>query len=123
MSPDGTQSNLPAAVRRRRWPASVATVVCAALVVLLPTFTDDYVVGIADLTLLAMLGALALNLVMGVAGQISLANAGFLAIGGYFAATASSDWHLPFLLVLLLSGCAGALVGAIVAIPTMRLRG
>jgi branched-chain amino acid transport system permease protein len=122
-SPEQTEPG-PESRRRRKWSAALVTIVIGAvLVAVLPSVASDYVVGIADLTLLAMLGALGLNLVMGVAGQISLANAGFLAIGGYFAATASADWRLPFLLVLLLSGCAGAVVGAILSIPTIRIRG
>jgi branched-chain amino acid transport system permease protein len=56
-------------------------------------------------------------------GQLSLANAGFMAMGGYTAALLTLHTALPFPLVLL----AGMLVPAIVAcplgLPVLRLRG
>jgi branched-chain amino acid transport system permease protein len=56
-------------------------------------------------------------------GQLSLANAGFMAMGGYTAALLTFHSGLPFALVL----AAGALVPALVAVPlglpVLRLRG
>ncbi len=56
-------------------------------------------------------------------GQLSLANAGFMALGGYTGALLTLHAHLPFPLVL----AAGTLVPAVVAVPlglpVLRLRG
>ncbi len=56
-------------------------------------------------------------------GQLSLANAGFMAIGAYTAALLTLHTQLPFAAVL----AAGALVPAVVAaplgLPVLRLRG
>ncbi len=56
-------------------------------------------------------------------GQLSLANAGFMALGGYTAALLTLHTALPFAAVL----AAGALLPAVVAVPlglpVLRLRG
>jgi len=56
-------------------------------------------------------------------GQLSLANAGFMAIGAYAGALLTQNAHAPYALALL----AGALVPALVAVPlglpVLRLRG
>jgi branched-chain amino acid transport system permease protein len=75
-------------------------------------------------TLILLVGALGLNLVTGYTGMISIGNAGFFALGAIVAsATGQKWWHLPFPLVLVLCGIAGAIVGAIVGLPALRIRG
>ena len=81
--------------------------------------------------------AASLNLVLGFLGQLSLGHCGFMAVGAYTAALISlafqragvyTDKSGPaFLLVLLLSilaaGAAAALLGLLVGIPALRLKG
>jgi branched-chain amino acid transport system permease protein len=77
-----------------------------------------------NVTLIVMVGALGLNLLTGYTGLISIGNAGFFALGAIVAATFGVKWfHFPFLVVMLMAGCAGALVGAIVGLPSLRIRG
>ncbi|CAN5256192.1 branched-chain amino acid ABC transporter permease [soil metagenome] len=74
------------------------------------------------LALLSCMGALALNLLMGTAGQVSIGNAGLLAVGGF-----STVWFdsigIPFPLDLVGSALVAGLVGLIVGLPALRLRG
>jgi branched-chain amino acid transport system permease protein len=72
---------------------------------------------------LAVPGALALSLLTGVAGQISLGNAAFMGIGATTAAILSTNLKLPFLLVLPIAGLLTALVGVLVGFPSLRVRG
>jgi branched-chain amino acid transport system permease protein len=75
-------------------------------------------------TLILLVGALGLNLVTGYTGMISIGNAGFFALGAIVAsATGQKWWHLPFPVVILLCGIAGAVVGALVGLPALRIRG
>ena len=81
--------------------------------------------------------AASLNLVLGYLGQLSLGHCGFMAVGAYAAALISlafqragfyTDKAGPaFLLVLLISiivaGIAAALLGLLVGIPALRLKG
>lgn len=72
--------------------------------------------------LLSCMGSVSLTLLMGTAGQFSIANAGLLAVGAF-----SSVWFIsigvPFPADVLLALAAAGLVGLIVGVPALRLRG
>ena len=75
-------------------------------------------------SLILLVGALGLNLVTGYTGMISIGNAGFFALGAIVASAAGQKWwQLPFPLVILLCGIAGAVVGALVGLPALRIKG
>ncbi len=69
--------------------------------------------------------AVSLNLITGFTGQFSLGHAGFMAIGAYATAlvTMRFDSVLGFVGGLLLGGLIAALVGFLIGLPTLRLRG
>jgi branched-chain amino acid transport system permease protein len=75
--------------------------------------------------------AVSLNCVNGLSGQFSLGHAGFMAVGAYVSASLDVFWLAPAGLgeqaVLVLSTVGGALaaalVGLLVGLPTLRLRG
>jgi branched-chain amino acid transport system permease protein len=89
---------------------------------LLQTFASAFVFAI---------GALGLNIVTGMAGQVSLGHAFFLGVGAYTAAALSGDpdgttigFGITFLPVwLIAAGVVAALAGALVAPLATRLRG
>jgi len=56
-------------------------------------------------------------------GQISLAQAGFYALGAYTAGAASSMWGWPIFPAILLGGLVGGLFGLLVGFPALRVRG
>jgi branched-chain amino acid transport system permease protein len=66
--------------------------------------------------------ALSLNLITGYAGQISLGHAAFMGIGAYTSALLYTEAGLGFWPAFLLSGVTAGLVGAILAIPCLRVR-
>jgi branched-chain amino acid transport system permease protein len=55
-------------------------------------------------------------------GLLSLANAGFMAIGAYTSALATLHWQTPFPLSLLLGILAAGAAGLILGLPALRLR-
>lgn len=65
----------------------------------------------------------ALNMINGYSGQTCIGFAGFYAIGAFITAIVTTRFEIPYLLVFLLSGAGAMLVGAVVAVPTLRLRG
>ena len=81
-------------------------------------------------TCVYVLAALSLNLVVGVSGELSLGQAGFMCIGAYAGATFSlmtkeliaSDW-VRFPIALILGGLIAAVFGFVIGIPVLRLRG
>ena len=66
---------------------------------------------------------LALGLLVRVSGQISLCHLAFAAVGAASFAHFTDSYHLPWLLALLLAMLVALPVGAIVAIPAIRLSG
>lgn len=73
--------------------------------------------------LIAIMAAVALNLLVGYTGLLSLGHAAFFSVGAITAAVLDVQHDLPFPLVILAAGLAGALVGAFFGLPSLRLRG
>jgi len=69
--------------------------------------------------------AVSLNLVTGFTGQFSLGHAGFMAIGAYVCAIINMQMKsLPGFLIGVLAGAVfAAMVGILIGIPTLRLKG
>jgi branched-chain amino acid transport system permease protein len=108
----------------RSLPRLVAIVVGLLVVSTMPWTLSAFVLGVAVLIMQAIPGALALNLLQGLAGQISAGNAGFLAVGALVVAYMNHVFpDVPALIDVLLAGFATAAVGAIVALPALRVRG
>lgn len=98
----------------------------ALLVVILvccPYFLSEYQLSILNEMCIAVIGAIGLNLLIGFTGQISLGHAAFLAIGAYSTALLTGQFQVPFLISLPLSGFIAAILGMIVGIPALRLKG
>jgi branched-chain amino acid transport system permease protein len=74
-------------------------------------------------TLAYALAAIGLNLLTGYAGQLSLGHAAFMAIGAYGAVIAYGRYAWPLLPSFLAGGLAAAAVGAVVGIPSLRIKG
>lgn len=109
---------------RRKTAFQKARLVALILsLVALPFVISPHYLNITTSIALAVPGALALSLLTGVAGQISLGNAAFLGIGATTAAVTSQQMHLPFLVSLLIAGTVAGMVGVAVGFPSLRVRG
>jgi branched-chain amino acid transport system permease protein len=64
-----------------------------------------------------------LSLLMGFAGQVSLGQGAFFAIGAYIAALLARDLSIPQLICLVIAPAATAAIAGIVGLPLLRLRG
>ena len=92
----------------------------------------SYTGGIYINVLIAILFAVSLNIVVGLMGQLSLGHAGFIAVGAYSASVASqiidalspnTPDAIQLIIATLVGGVFAGVAGALVAIPTLRLRG
>lgn len=101
--------------------AALAAVLLAAAVAL-PLLATGYVVYIANLLLVFMVLSLGLHLVIGEAGQFSLAHAAFYGIGIYTAALATNLLGLPLIVSLIAGGCLAALCGFLIGFLSLRMR-
>ena len=75
------------------------------------------------ITLILFLAVLGLDVLMGFAGQVSLGQAGFMAIGGYTASALVVSYGVPPLLGTLAGAALSLGCAAVLALGTMRLRG
>lgn len=67
--------------------------------------------------------ALSVVVLTGWAGQVSLGQMSFVAVGGAVGAVATSTWHVDLFLALIVAGLAGAVVAMVVGLPALRLPG
>ena len=67
--------------------------------------------------------AASLNLINGNTGQFSLGHAGFMAVGAYVGVVLTTNFQMPFPVALLAGGVSAGLLGALIGLPTLRLRG
>ncbi|MEO6206221.1 MAG: ABC transporter permease [Mycobacteriales bacterium] len=98
---------------RTFWGA-IAVIMLSAAFVLSPSQT-----AILATTVVYAIVGLSLLVLAGWAGQVSLGQFGFAAVGGYVAAVSG----LPFLIALPLGAIAGAAVAVLVGLPALRLSG
>jgi branched-chain amino acid transport system permease protein len=66
---------------------------------------------------------LSLTLLTGMSGQISLCQASFAGLGGFVAGQLADHYGLPIVLGMVAGGLFAALLGVVVAVPTLRLAG
>jgi branched-chain amino acid transport system permease protein len=89
--------------------------------------TDTQLLGVGlpqvNFALIAIMAAVALNLLVGYTGLLSLGHAAFFSVGAITSAVLGVKHNVPFPLVILGSGLVGAAVGAFVGLPSLRLRG
>lgn len=109
------------------YPLPIARWAVAALavlfVVLVPLMMHEYYLSIFNLVFIAIVGALGLNILVGYTGQISVGHAAFMSVGAYTAANLAVKLGLPFWITLPAGGLMAALIGVLVGIPSLRIKG
>lgn len=102
----------------------IAVVVLVLLnVVLLAGKMPTYYTGILRFMGINIILAVSLNLINGITGQFSLGHAGFMAVGAYVSALVSIHLGWPLVFALLAGAVAASLLGILIGLPTLRLRG
>jgi len=88
---------------------------------------DDYIQATMATICINIILAVSLNLITGFTGQFSLGHAGFMSLGAYSTGIVTmtfSSWGIwGFFAGLLLGGVLAAIVGFLIGLPTLRLRG
>ena len=101
----------------------LALVVAAlGVLVALPAFTSDYIVGIGITAFTFTVAAASLNLVYGYAGLLSFAQLAFWGIGGYCTALVVMDTGGSFWTGLALAAALNAVLALLVGWPALRLQ-
>ncbi|MGC2520784.1 MAG: branched-chain amino acid ABC transporter permease [Burkholderiales bacterium] len=88
-----------------------------------PFIAGPFLLDLANQVLLATVGAVALMLLTGYAGQVSLGHAGLLAAGAFTTGFLFKEFGAPFWVTLPAAALTGAAIGVIFGLPSLRLRG
>lgn len=103
---------------RRRW-----TLIAVGGVLLLPLVLPSALLAIYIFIGLSTIVVAGLSLLMGFAGQVSLGQAAFYAVGAYTAGLLVRDAHVPPLIGLAAAPLVTAALAYLVGLPLLRLRG
>ena len=97
--------------------------VLALVLTISPLILDRYWVDVLNsVGLYAILG-LSLNIILGHCGLFHMGHAAFYAVGAYTTAILNTQFGIPVLWILPLSGLAAGLFALVVARPIIHLRG
>jgi branched-chain amino acid transport system permease protein len=103
-----------------KWTVAVLALI---FVVIVPLSVHEYYLSILNLIFIAIVGALGLNILVGYTGQISIGHGAFMSVGAYTAANLAVRLGLPFWLTLPAGGLMAALIGVVVGMPSLRIKG
>ena len=89
----------------------------------LPWLSGPYTLYILNMTGIAAIAAIGLNILIGMTGQISLGHGAFIGVGAYAGAVLAVDFSFPFYLSIPAAGLITAMAGMVFGIPSGRLKG
>src|SRR5204863_6044998 len=109
------------------YPLPIARYTVAAIAVLfflvIPLTLHEYFLSVANLVWIAVIGALGLNILVGYTGLVSIGHGAFMSVGAYTAANLATRLDSPWPVNLVAGGLMAALGGAVVGIPSLRIKG
>ena len=111
-------------VKRKNYIRCGATALFIIVVVLVPLVTDSrYYITIGNFIGIYAIVAIGLALLIGYAGQVSMAQAAFFGIGGYTSAILTTQFSFNPWLALVLGALLAVGVAGIIGIPLLKLEG
>jgi len=89
----------------------------------LPLFTGTYMLTIVITTMSIIIAALGIQIMTGYCGQLSVGHSAFVAVGAYTSALLVAQTGLSFWIAVPIAGIAAGLIGLIVGLTSIRLKG
>lgn len=110
--------------RRRLTSELLPILLLAAVGLVIPMIFARGIVNEAAVVLIAVVAALGLQILTGFAGQLSLGSAALMAVGAFTVGMTNQALPgIPFFVLILWAGVMGAVVGFLVGLPALRVRG
>jgi len=103
------------------WPLGALALLAAVLIPLV--VTDNGIMSSLVIAAILFMTLMGLDVLMGYAGQVSLGQAGFMAIGGYTSGYLSINYEIPHILSILAGIGVSLACAAVLSLVTLRLRG
>lgn len=91
--------------------------------IVLPLVFGEYGMSVCNLILIAVVGAVGLNLLVGYTDQVSLGHGAFMSVGAYMGANLVVRLDMPFWVAIPAGGLMAAAIGILVGIPSLRIKG
>jgi branched-chain amino acid transport system permease protein len=101
----------------------------AVVLIVVPTLLirvgiiDAYTAQILTMGGVAAIMSISVNMIVGITGQLSLGQAGFLAVGAYSCIFFHLNCHIPLPLAAALAAVFTAFIGFLIGFPTLKLTG
>src|ERR1700752_4499327 len=102
-----------------RW---TGVALAALFAVVVPLALSEYYLSILNLILMAVVGALGLNILVGYTGQISIGHGALMSVGAYTAANLITRMDMPFWVAVPAGGLMAAAIGAVIGVPSLRIK-
>lgn len=84
---------------------------------------DGYNAQILIMCAINAIMALSVNMICGITGQLSLGQAGFMAIGAYSTIILNETFGIPLVVAILIAAIITAIFGFLIGFPTLKLEG
>ncbi|MBL8404243.1 MAG: branched-chain amino acid ABC transporter permease [Dechloromonas sp.] len=97
--------------------------ILATGLLIFPFVADDYWLYLACLVAINVASATGLNILTGYTGLVSLGQAAFMGLGAYTVAILEQRFGTPAVLNLVAGGAVAMMVGVVVGIPSLRVKG
>ena len=101
--------------------ATVWFIVLLVALAVLPLFTPDYYLYMANYMAIHVIVTIGLDILVGYTGQISLAQAGFMGIGAYTVALLTTNGY-SFWLALPLAAVTSFAIGVLLGFPSLKVK-
>lgn len=98
-------------------------IIAIALIIPILLKEKPSLIGYINIAIIYSISVEGLNLLLGIAGQISLGHAAFMAIGGYTSALLVMRLGFPSLLGVISGAVVAGIFGLIIGFPSLRLKG
>ncbi len=110
------------ALLRTRWQWLALALLLVTLLAY-PFLVSNSWIRFATVSGITIISVIGLQILVGLAGQVSVGQSAFMGIGAYFTAIAAMKLNLPFPLPLLIGAGGAALVGVMFGLPAARIKG
>jgi branched-chain amino acid transport system permease protein len=104
-----------------RWALLILLFV--AMFFIFPLVADNYFLDVANNIGITVIAVIGLQILTGYTGLISIGHAAFMAVGAYTSSMLSAHLGWPAWITMPLAIAASGVLGLLVAIPALRIRG
>src|SRR6266508_2912179 len=94
-----------------------------AALIIAPQFAGNYLIYVLSLWAIITISAQGLNLTMGFAGKVSLAQGAFMGIGAYTSVLLVKNGWANYWIAMLIAAVFCMMIGALIGFPALRVKG